>query len=108
LSGDTANAPDIVVVPFDELPCLPGSGLRHSWNVHGPGDQLGTLNRLTGDVVAAAATAVRTGERIGLSLPLGLPEPAFFGRKAPRHTIFPLGRSGWDDRLESFYLQASS
>ena len=102
------SEPDTVVVPFDELPRLPGSGLRHSWDVHGPGDQLGTLNRLTRAVVATAATAVRTGERVGLSLPLGLPDPSFFGRQAPRHTVFPMGPGAWDDRLEGFYLQASS
>jgi kynurenine formamidase len=102
------SEPDSVVVPFDELPPLPGSGLRHSWDVHGPGDQLGTLNRLTPAVVTAAAATVRTGERVGLNLPLELPDPAFFGRKAPRHTLFPLGPGAWDDRLESFYLQASS
>jgi kynurenine formamidase len=97
-----------VVIPFDELPRLPGSGVRHSWDAHGPGDQLGTLNRLTGPVVAAATAAVRTGERIGLSLPLGLPDPSFFGRQAPEHTIFPMGPTAWDDRLDGFYLQCSS
>lgn len=76
--------------------------------MHGPGDQLGTLNRLRDDVVAAAVTAVRTGERIGLSLPLGLPDPSFFGRQSPRHTVFPMGPGAWDDRLDGFYLQASS
>ncbi len=102
------SAPDTVVVPFDELPWLPESGLRHSWHVHGPGDQRGTLNRLTGAVVAAAAASVRTGERIGLSMPLGLPDPSFFGRQAPRHTVFPMAIGAWDDRLDGFYLQASS
>lgn len=103
----SVSAPD-VVVPFDELPRLPGLGLRHSWHVYGPGDQLGTLNRLRDDVVAAAVTAVRTGERIGLSLPLGRPDPSFFGRQSPRHTVFPMGPGAWDDRLDGFYLQASS
>jgi hypothetical protein len=56
------SEPDTVVIPFDKLPRLPASGLRHSWHVHGPGDQLSTLNRLTGAVVAAAAATVRTGE----------------------------------------------
>jgi Putative cyclase len=102
------SSPDIVVIPFDELPRLPGSGVRHSWDVHGPGDQLGTLNRLTGPVVAAATAAVRTGERIGLSLPLGLPDPSFFGRQAPKHTVFPMGPTAFDDRLDGFYLQCSS
>jgi kynurenine formamidase len=102
------SEPDTVVVPFDELPRLPGAGLRHSWKVWGPDDQLGTLNRLTGAVVAAAAASVRTGERIGLGLPLGLPDPSFFGRQAPRHTVFPMAVGAWDDRLDGFYLQASS
>jgi kynurenine formamidase len=99
---------DTVVVPFDELPALPGSGLRHSWDLHGPGDQLGTLNRLTGPVVAAAMGAVRTGERIGVSLPLGLPDPPFFGRRALRHTVFPMGPGAFDDFVDGFYLQCSS
>ena len=108
--GSVGDVADTEVVPFDELPLLPATGLRHSWQVHGPGDQFGTLNRLTGPAVAAAAGSVRTGERIGLSLPLGVPDPSFFGRKAPRHTVFPMGpeRRAWDDRLDGFYLQASS
>ncbi len=103
------SAPDIVVVPFDSLPVLP-SGLRHAWDVWGPGDNLGTLNRLTGAVVTAAMGAVRTGERIGLSLPMEVPAPGFFGRDAPSHALFPMGAAGgaWDDRLDGFYLQSST
>jgi kynurenine formamidase len=97
-----------VVVPFDELPLLPESGLRHSWDLHGPGDQLGTLNRLTGPVAAAAAATVRTGERIGVSLPLGLPDPPFFGRQAFKHTVYPMGPTAFDDFVDGFYLQCSS
>jgi kynurenine formamidase len=97
-----------VVVAYDELPRLSGSGLRHSWDVHGPGDQLGTLNRLTGPVVAAAMAAVRTGERIGMSLPLGLPDPPFFGRQAFKHTVFPMGPFAFDDFVDGLYLQCSS
>jgi hypothetical protein len=89
-------------------PRLPVSGLRHTWDFHGRGDQLGTLNRLTPAVVAAAAAAVRTGERIGVSLPLGQPDPPFFGRKALQHTVFPMGPTALDDRLDGFYLQCSS
>lgn len=95
-------------MPFDQLPVLPGTGRRHSWDVHGPGDQLGTLNRLTGPVVAAAAAAVRTGERIGVSLPLDQPDPPFFGRQAFKHTVFPMGPGALDDWLDGFYLQGSS
>ena len=42
---------------------------------------------------------VRTGERIGVSLPLGLPDPPFFGRKGFRHHFEPMGpppgTTGW-------------
>jgi kynurenine formamidase len=99
---------DGVIPPFDALPRLPGTGVQHAWDVWGPGDNLGTLNRLTGPVVAAASSCVLTGERIGVSLPLGLPDPAFFGRKAYRHTFKPLGTAAWDDFIDEFYLQCSS
>jgi kynurenine formamidase len=97
-----------VVVPFDELPVLPASGLRHSWQVYPPGDQLGTLNRLTGAAVTGAAATVRTGERVGLSLPIELPDPPLFGRQPALHTVFAAGRNTWDDRLDGFYPQAST
>jgi kynurenine formamidase len=97
-----------VVAAFDELPVLPGSGLRHSWQVYPPGDQLGTLNRLTGAAVAGAAATVATGARVGLSLPIELPDPPLFDRQPVRHTVFSTGRNTWDDRLDGLYPQASS
>jgi kynurenine formamidase len=97
-----------VAVSFDKLPKLPVAGLRHSWDVYGPGDNLGTLNRLTQDVVAAATASVRTGERIGVSLPLELPDPPFFGRQTPRHTVFAMSENVRDDRVDNFYPQCSS
>jgi kynurenine formamidase len=99
---------DDVIPPYDSLPRLPGNGLRHAWDVWGHGDNLGTLNRLAGAVVAAAAGCVRTGERIGVSLPLGLPDPPFFGRKSFRHGFEPMGPAAWDDYVDGFYLQCSS
>ena len=82
--------------------------MQHAWDVWGRGDNLGTLNRLTGPAVAAAAGGVRTGERIGVSLPLGLPDPPFFGRKGFRHSFEPMGPAAWDDWVDGFYLQCSS
>lgn len=99
---------DTAIPPFDSLPRLPWNGVQHAWDVWGRGDNLGTLNRLTGPVVAAAAGCVRTGERIGVSLPLGLPDPPFFGRKGFRHSFEPMGPIAWDDWIDGFYLQCSS
>jgi kynurenine formamidase len=105
---NAASVTDDVSPSYDSLPRLPGSGLRHAWDVWGRGDNLGTLNRLTGPVVAAASGCVRTGERIAVSLPLGLPDPPFFGRKSYRHGFEPMGPAAWDDYLDGFYLQCSS
>jgi hypothetical protein len=99
---------DAVIPPFDALPRLPGSGVQHAWDVWGRGDNLGTLNRLTGPVVAAAASGVRTGERVGVSLPLGLPDPPFFGRKGLRHSFESMAPGVWDDWVDGFYLQCST
>lgn len=93
---------------YDELPVLGTSQLRHAWDVHGPGDELGTLNRITDDAARAAAALVRRGQRISLDLPLTIPHPPLFGRRPLRHTIFELDRNTWDDRLDDFHLQGSS
>lgn len=52
---NAASVTDDVIPPYDSLPRLPGNGLRHAWDVCGRGDNLGTLNRLTGPVAAAAS-----------------------------------------------------
>jgi kynurenine formamidase len=109
VSGNVADViDDAVIPPFDSLPRLPGNGVQSAWDVWGPGDNLGTLNRLTGPAVTAATGCVRTGERIGVSLPLGLPDPPFFGRKAFRHHFTPMGPTAWDDWVDGFYLQCST
>ena len=95
-------------VPFDELPVLPASGLRHSWEIYPADDQLGTLNRLTGAAVATAAATVESGARVGLSLPIELPDPPLFGRQPVHHRVFAAGRNTWDDCLDGLYPQASS
>lgn len=58
--------------------------------------------------MAAAAAQVRTGETISLDLPLDLPDPPLFGRRAYRHEVFALNRNEMDDRLDDFHLQGST
>lgn len=96
------------VPAYCELAVFDGSEERHSWEVWGAGDELGALNHLTRDRVAAAAREVVTGERISLQLPPELPDPPLYGRELLRHEIFQTGRNNWDDRLDSFFLQRST
>jgi hypothetical protein len=49
---------------FDDLPLQKGAPLRSAWGLYGEKDELGTLNRLTDERVAAAAKSeIRTGVR---------------------------------------------
>ena len=78
-----------------------------AWDVLDP--QLGSLQLLTPERVAAAAKLVTTGKRFSLDLPLTLPSPPFFGREPFEHTIFPLGISNvYDDKLDNFFPQSST
>jgi hypothetical protein len=52
------------IPPFSSLPLNKGDPLRSAWGLYGKDDQLGTLNRLTDEIVAAAAKEeIRTGVR---------------------------------------------
>jgi kynurenine formamidase len=92
----------------DLTPADPVAG-RHSWGVFGEQDELGRVNLLTAERVAAACREAVRGEVFNLSLPLHLPDPPYMqGRSVFRHEIFMLDRNGQDDRLDGFYLQAST
>ena len=93
---------------FDQLPKLAGSGLPHAWDVYGRTDELGTINLLDESTVASSLARPRSGRRIGLSLPITLPDPPLFKRRPVQHDVFSTGRNTWDDRLDGLYLQASS
>lgn len=93
---------------FADLPELGKSGERHAWNHFGPHDQLGTLNWITETTVAEAATEIRLGHRIPLSLPLTLPNPPLVpSREGLEHRI-RRHRHGSDDSIDGFFLQCSS
>lgn len=80
-----------------------------SWEFFGPGDQLGTINFLTPDRVAAGATMVRTGRRFGLDYPITAFEPYPTGTRRPlEHHVFANNEWHRDDWVDSFYLQSSS
>ncbi len=93
---------------FDSLPEIAELGLRHAWDVWGRDDVLGSINHVTPQRVAAAATLVQSGVRVSLDLPLNLPNPPLFGRQAYEHVVFPLNRNEMDDRLDNFHPQGST
>jgi hypothetical protein len=99
----TIDLPD-----YDELPEVPGLGLRHAWDVYGSDDVLGSINLVTPERVARAAALVTTGALFPLDLPLDQPSPPLFGRKPYRHHIFPLNRNEMDDHLDGFHPQGST
>lgn len=96
-----------VLPTYDELATAEPAG--SSWEVFGQGNQLGTINRLTPERVAAAARSIRTGQRFGLDYPVTAFEPYPTGTRHPlRHTVFANNEYHRDDYVDSFYLQASS
>lgn len=92
---------------YRDLPILFGD-YRHAWDQFPEGDQMGSLSRITPEVRRTAISAVREGRTIGLSLRLDLPDPPMFGRDQYEHVVFQPSRNNLDDRLEGFYLQAST
>ena len=93
------------------------TGLPLSWGTWGPDDQLGTLNNITPETVAAAAAQIQRGVRFNLDLPLHEPygvikSGAHRARRAPVPTLFsrefPPHLTVRDDKLDDFYLQCSS
>lgn len=95
------------VPTYDELAAAspPGS----SWDFFGRDDQLGTINFLTPDRIAQAATLVRSGRRFGLDYAINAFEPYPTGTRRPtEHRVFSNNEHHRDDWVDSFYLQASS
>jgi kynurenine formamidase len=102
----TTSDPNMVLPSFDDLARDEALGLATAWGVLDPA--LGTLaKRRRGDLIDAARL-VTEGETIGLSLPLNEPDPPLFGRAPLQHEIFSIDRNTIDDRLDSFFPQASS
>lgn len=94
---------------YVDLPTVADTGEHHAWNIFGKSDEVGTLNLIDAAAIAAAASLVRDGVVIDLSLPLDAPSPSLsgVGRGAYEHYI-DRSRNGRDDHLSNFYLQGST
>ena len=94
---------------YQDLPAAPRGG-RSAWGQFGPGDNLGLVNLMTQERVAAAASLVRKGRVFPLDLPVGSVAPALARlRGVPRHAVLHQpGTVNFDDVYDNFYPQASS
>jgi kynurenine formamidase len=93
---------------YAELPATPGAPPKSSWGLWGEDDELGCLNLLTPERVAAAAQLVQRGDVFSLNLRIDRPDPPLYGRGRVKHTITGEGGNGRDDFLDNFWPQASS
>jgi hypothetical protein len=93
---------------YARLPVIDNAPPGASWGVFGPHDQLGTVNFMTPDRVAAAARLVRKGTVFNLDLPLEIPHPPFYGRHVLKHEIVVDGGIWRDTVLHNFNTQTSS
>jgi kynurenine formamidase len=94
---------------YADLPPAPRGG-RSAWGLFGADDNLGLVNLMTPERIAAAAGLVRQGQVFCLDMPLGSISPALATfRGVPRHHVLHLpGTAGFDDVYDNFYPQASS
>src|SRR5215475_8006503 len=93
---------------FDELPIKPDYPPRSAWGVFGDDDQIGTLNLLTPERVAAAAGLVRLGQVFALNWELEKPNPPLFNRTSLGHSINRRRQNVFDDVYDHFNTQTSS
>ncbi|KAF2094029.1 hypothetical protein NA57DRAFT_68658 [Rhizodiscina lignyota] len=99
--------------PFSALPLRKSDPYYSAWGLYGPNDELGTLNHLKDDIVASAASEIRSGHRISLNWALnaldGKSVVPFFKRQTFHLNIYARDppRIGIDD-VWTFNSQSSS
>lgn len=93
---------------FAELPVKPDYPPHSAWGIFGDDDQIGTLNLLTPERVAAAARLVRHGQVFAMNWELEIPSPPLFSRATLQHTIKRRRHNVFDDVYDNFNTQSSS
>ncbi|RKU42089.1 hypothetical protein DL546_005528 [Coniochaeta pulveracea] len=95
---------------FDDLPLQKDAPMYSAWGLYGAKDELGTLNRLTDERVAAAAKEeIKTGVRISLNWPLNAQSNgSFFARRLFHQDLFPKPPRTVNDDVWTFNTQVSS
>ncbi|KAF2457734.1 hypothetical protein BDY21DRAFT_302730 [Lineolata rhizophorae] len=94
---------------FSELPLGKDDPPFSAWGLYGKDDQLGTLNRLTDDIVKEAAKEIKTGVRISMNWPLDAQaDMPFFRRQAFHKHVYPKPPRVVNDDVWTFNTQSSS
>ncbi|KAL3475207.1 hypothetical protein BJX99DRAFT_259673 [Aspergillus californicus] len=96
---------------FDQLPLRKGDPPNSAWGLWGDGPEsaLGSLNHLTDELVLKTIKEeVKTGERIGLNLPLDLFNPPLLGRAGFEQKVIDKDPLVVNDDVISFNTQGSS
>ncbi|KAK3673038.1 hypothetical protein LTR78_007149 [Recurvomyces mirabilis] len=94
---------------FSDLPLDKNGPHHNAWGLYGPHDELGTLNRLTPDIVKAASSEIQTGHRIGLDWPLDAQSDLpFFGRQAFHKEVYQKPPRIVNDDVWTFNTQSST
>ncbi|KAI0197268.1 hypothetical protein EV127DRAFT_329778 [Xylaria flabelliformis] len=109
VSGFKLNANG--VPDFDALPLREGAPRHAAWGLYGDKDELGFLNRLTDERVAAAAREeIKSGKRISLNWPLNAQahEKAFFQRAAFHQELIAKAPRIVNDDVWTFNSQVST
>ncbi|KAK3112835.1 hypothetical protein LTR53_010466 [Teratosphaeriaceae sp. CCFEE 6253] len=94
---------------FADLPVDKNGPHHNAWGLYGKDDQLGTLNRLSDDIVKAASSEIQTGVRIGLDWPLDAQQDVpFFGRQAFHKHVYQKPPRIVNDDVWTFNTQSST
>src|SRR3972149_7754466 len=92
---------------YRDLPVRDGAPPGSSWGLWGDHDQLGALNLITPERVAAAARLVVRGAAFPLNWGLENPDPALFARETVEHVKRDDGMA-MDDHFNRFFPHGSS
>lgn len=104
----TGNMAPNALPPFEALPLDKSGPPGNAWGLWGEDDQLGMLNLITSETVAAAAKEIQEGLRITLDWPLDKPSFPTFDRQRFHHEILNRAPMTMNDDAVAFNTQSST
>lgn len=93
---------------FDDLPLQKDGPPGNAWGMFGERDELGMLNLITPQTVAAAASEIQRGIRVSLDWPLDKPRAPTFNRQKFHHQLIHPEHTFMNDDVVTFNTQSST